>query len=92
MCFSRISLRAAGAGHQRGRARLLGFGVAASLGSIVFDRMAARIGAGRAISIDMPVQALSLLLAQFWSHPVVLAFSTAAAGFTVLGATALALV
>lgn len=70
----------------------LSFGAAASLGGVVFGRLADRLGAAHAIRIGLALQALSLLLPLLWTGPVALALSTAGAGVTVLGITVLTLV
>jgi predicted MFS family arabinose efflux permease len=79
-------------GTNAGALAWLGFGAAASLGGIVFGRLADRLGATRAIRIGMALQAMSLLLPLLSTGPVALGLSTVAAGVTVLGITVLTLV
>ena len=79
-------------GTNAGALAWLGFGAAASLGGVVFGRLADRLGAAPAIRIGVALQALSLLLPLLWTGPLALAISTAGAGVTVLGITVLTLV
>ncbi len=84
--------RGLGLGTQAGALGWLGFGLAASLGGVVFSRLADRLGAGPAIGIAVLVQVLSLILPLIWTGPLSLGASTIGAGITVLGITALTLV
>lgn len=79
-------------GSNAGGLAWLGYGVAASLGGVLFGRLADRFGAARALRIGLVLQAISLLIPLLWTGPVALALSTAGAGVTVLGITVLALV
>ncbi len=84
--------RGLGLGTEAGALGWLGFGIAASLGGIVFSRLADRLGAGLAIGVAVLVQVLSLILPLIWTGPLSLGASTIGAGITVLGITALTLV
>ena len=84
--------RGLGLGMEKGGLAWLGFGIAASLGGIIFSRLADWLGAAQAISIALLIQACSLLLPLLWTGPFALLLSTITAGVTVLGITALALV
>lgn len=70
----------------------LGFGAAASLGGVVFGRLADALGARRAIAVGVAVQIVSLVLPLVSTGLPALAVPTACAGVTVLGITVLALV
>lgn len=84
--------RGLGLGMEKGGLAWLGFGIAASLGGIIFSRVADWLGAAQAIGIALLIQACSLLLPLLWTGPFSLLLSTMTAGVTVLGITALALV
>ena len=84
--------RGLGFGTAAGGLAWLGFGAAASLGGVVFGRLADVLGAARAIGIGLAVQAISMLLPLLWAGTWALAISTMTAGVTVLGITVLALV
>lgn len=84
--------RGLGLGTEAGGFAWLGFGVAASLGAVVFSRLADRLGAGPALTIAALLQVLSLALPLIWTSTLALLISTVGAGITVLGITALGLV
>lgn len=84
--------RGLGLGTDTGGFAWLGYGIAAALGGIIFSRLADWLGTGRALILALVVQALSLVLPLIWTGPLALLASTAGAGLTVLGITALGLV
>ena len=84
--------RGLGLGMEKGGLAWLGFGIAASLGGIIFSRLADWLGAAQAIAIALLIQVCSLVLPLLWTGSFSLLLSTITAGVTVLGITALALV
>ena len=84
--------RGLGLGTQAGGLAWLGFGAAASLGGVVFGRLADWLGARRAMAVGVAVQVVSLVVPLLGTGTLALAVSTAGAGVTVLGITVLALV
>lgn len=84
--------RGLGLGTEAGGLAWLGYGAAAAVGGLAFGRLADWLGGGRAIAIAVAAQALSLALPLIWTGPLALLASTAGAGVTVLGITALTLV
>jgi predicted MFS family arabinose efflux permease len=84
--------RGLGLGAKAGGLAWLGFGAAAALGAALFGRLGDRIGARRAMAAGLLTQALSLALPLIDQGPLALGVSTAGAGLTLLGVTALALV
>ncbi len=84
--------RGLGLGTGMGGIAWLSFGTAASLGGLMFSRLADWQGTARAVNMALMIQAFALLLPLINTSPGALLVSTFGAGLTVLGITALTLV